>query len=293
MIRVRCYALLSSPACSRWRCRAPRQRCSRPAGRSSNAAAVTALSVTHRSVVWAVGRVPARLRARAALGHRDARPLDVRRADDPRLRGGPERGFGIAAGRDLGAARLLGDAHRREHHRLPRCGRRRRRARPRAGSPFASGDVDASQRPIVLGVGTQEGVPYAVGSTVTYVERRRRAALPRDARRPGAAARGRRRLRRGARVAALADGEVVVLSRTGAHASNDRLRPGRGEGRRARAPGELVVQAGNDGARRDADGDAPGGRADARLPPAGDRLRARDAGALRGASATGPTRCCR
>ena len=85
----------------------------------SNVAPVTALSVTQP--LGRVGRrtVEARLRARAALGHRDARPLDVREPDDSRLRGGPERRLRHRTGGDLRPQGLLGDEHRRQLHGLP------------------------------------------------------------------------------------------------------------------------------------------------------------------------------
>ena len=79
----------------------------------------------------------------------------------------------------------------------------------------ASSDVDAGASPIVLGPGTSDGVPYAAGRTVTYVAdngaRLFRVTLPSEVRLlsagvgPGVA-----RV-----VAALADGSVVMLSRTG------------------------------------------------------------------------------
>ena len=83
----------------------------------------------------------------------------------------------------------------------------------------ASSDVDSSERPLVLGAGSHEGVPYAVGDTITYVADDGRRLFRVSVGSPvGLLAAG---IGPGTQrvVAALADGRVVVLSKTGASVS--------------------------------------------------------------------------
>ena len=89
-------------------------------GRSvANAAPVSALSVTGSSVAYAVGRTKADC-GTVRLWDTGSRGLwTFGSSDDRRLRGGVQRRLRDRAGRDLGAARLLGDERRRQHHRLP------------------------------------------------------------------------------------------------------------------------------------------------------------------------------
>ena len=107
----------------------------------------------------------------------------------------------------------------------------------------ATSDVDADARPIVLGPGTVEGVPYATGRTVTFVAdngaRLFRVTLPSEVRLlaagagPGAAK----------VVASLADGSVVMLSRTGATLRTSTYEPGSVTAVTLALPGS-IVQAG-------------------------------------------------
>jgi len=89
----------------------------------------------------------------------------------------------------------------------------------------ASSDPDTAGSPIVLGVGTREGVPYAVGATVTYVSdtgaRLFRTTLDSRVRllAGGSGPAG------GRVVAALEDGRVVVLSRSGEIVSDEVYAP--------------------------------------------------------------------
>jgi hypothetical protein len=189
-----------------------------------NAAAVTALSVTHESVVWAVGR------SQRDCGHVrlwDTSSKGLWTFGDKTIRGceeGPSGGFGISqvatSGRRVFWVTHIGGnitdyqlwtatPTRRSPHRL-------------AFASSETGDAPA----IVLGVGTQEGVPYAVGSTVTYVgadgARLFRVTLDSPVRLLAAGPSfGTARV-----IAALDNGDVTVLSKTGARLRTDTYDPG-------------------------------------------------------------------
>ena len=193
-------------------------------GRSvPNPAPVSALSVTHRSVVFAVGR------SKRDCGHV--------RLWDTATRGlwtfgsrtiigceeGPSGGFGIAqvatSGRRVLWVTNIGGNF--TDYQLWT-------ATPTRASPrrlaFETGESGAPPA-IVLGAGMREGVPYAVEDSVTYLSdagaRLFRVSLGSPVRLltsgPGAGA---------ARVlASLADGRVVLLSRTGALLRTDDYEP--------------------------------------------------------------------
>ncbi len=184
-------------------------------GRSvPNVAPVTALSVTQRSVVWAVGR------SKRDCGHVrlwDTATRGLWTFGNRTIIGceeGPSGGFGIAqvstSGRRTFWVTNIGGNF--TDFQLWTATPTRPGPRRLAFATAESGGPPA----IVLGVGTREGVPYAVGNTVTLVSeagaRLFRVALGAPVRLlasgtgPGTA-----RV-----VAALADGRVVTLSATGA-----------------------------------------------------------------------------
>jgi hypothetical protein len=109
----------------------------------------------------------------------------------------------------------------------------------------ATVDVDSDTRPLVLGEGTSEGVPYALGKSITFVadsgarlfrtELRSPARLLAAGPGPGAA-----RV-----VAALEDGSVVVLSRTGGVLRSQSYEPGEVDAIALSGTGP-VVQTGRD-----------------------------------------------
>ncbi len=152
----------------------------------TNGAEISALSVTSRSVVFAVRRLARRLRPRAALGYRHARALDARQRDAPRVRGGPERRLRHRPGRDDRATRVLGHAHRRELHRLPPLdGHADAQDAPPAGRVvvrFGRPEIARPRARVAGGCGVRRGRHGDVR------QRCRRTALPGDARRPGASA---------------------------------------------------------------------------------------------------------
>ena len=179
----------------------------------TDAAPVSALQVTHRSVVWAVGR------SKRDCGHVrlwDTATRGLWTFGERTIRGceeNPSGGFGIAqvstSGRRTFWITHIGGNF--TDYRLWTATPTRRSPRRLAFDTAESG----GPRPIVLGAGTREGVPYAVDGTVTYVSdagsRLFRTGLGAAVRLltsgPGPGA---------ARVlASLADGRVVVLSRTG------------------------------------------------------------------------------
>jgi hypothetical protein len=189
-----------------------------------NPAPVGALSVTFRSVVWSIGR-SGRACGQVRLWDTATRGLWSFGGDT--IRGceeGPSGGFGIAqvatsGRRVLWVTNIGGNI---TDYQLWTATPARRASRRLAFASAESGGPPA----IVLGAGTRAGVPYAVGSTVTYVSdagtRLFRTTLGSPVRLltsgtgPGTA-----------RVlAALADGSVVTLSRTGAVLRTDDYDPG-------------------------------------------------------------------
>jgi hypothetical protein len=190
----------------------------------ANAANVTALSVTHRSVVWAVGRSPrdcghVRLWDTATRGLWTFGSGTIRGCEE-----GPSGGFGIAqvatsSPRVFWVTHIGGNT---TDYQLWTATPTRKTARRLA---FASAETGGPP-PVVLGPGTQEGVAYAVGATVTYVSdtgaRLFRVTLDAPVRLLATGASfGAARV-----IAALASGEVVVLSRTGAVLRTDDYEPG-------------------------------------------------------------------
>jgi hypothetical protein len=189
-----------------------------------NTAQVTALSVTHRSVVWAVGA------SRRDCGHVrlwDTASRGLWTFGERTIRGceeGPSGGFGIAQVATTGR-RAFWVTHiggNITDYQLWT-------ATPSRSSPrrlaFASAETDGPP-PIVLGPGTQEGVAYAVGSTVTYVSdsgaRLFRAELDAPVRLLAAGI----TFGTGRVVAALADGRVVLLSAKGVALDTETFEPG-------------------------------------------------------------------
>ena len=234
-------------------------------------------------------RVAARLRARAALGHRDARPLDAREPDDPRLRGGAERRLRHRTGGDLRPQGLLGDEHRRQLHGLPALDghadatgpaptrlRVGRVGRAEADRPRRRDRARACPTPSALP--SRTSARRARGSSVSP------SALRCDSSPPG---RGPARPACWPRSRTV---DVVLLSRTGAVLRTDEYDPGSvraialGLARPAR-PGRQRRP------RRERRRHASRRRADARLPPARDRLPEGHAGPHRATSRPAPTAC--
>ena len=190
----------------------------------ANAAPVTALSVTGRSVAYAVGRTKescgtVRLWDTAKRGLWTFGAKTIVGCEE-----GFSGGFGISQVASSGR-RVFWVTHvggNITDYQLWTA--TPTRAAPRRLA-FASSDTD-SPPVIVLGTGTREGVPYAVGNAVTYVAdsgaRLFRTTLPAPVRLltagtgPGTA-----RV-----VASLADGRVVVLSRAGDVLRTDAYAPG-------------------------------------------------------------------
>jgi hypothetical protein len=184
-----------------------------PGRQVATPATVTALSVTGHSVVYSVGRTRTRCgsvalwntatRARWIFGSRTIVGCEE----------GPSGGFGIPSVATTGARAfwLTGIGGNITDWQLWTATPTRPAARRLA---FASSDTDGPPA-IVLGPGTSEGVPYAVGSSLTYVAatgaRLFRVELD-SAVRLVAAGRGPGRARV---VTVLADGTLLVLSGTG------------------------------------------------------------------------------
>jgi hypothetical protein len=195
-----------------------------PGRTASNAAVVTALSVTHESVVWAVGRSQrdcghVRLWDTTSKGQWTFGPKTIQGCEE-----GPSGGFGITQVSTTGR-RAFWVTHiggNITDYQLWT-------ATPSRPSPrrlaFASSETDSAPA-IVLGAGTQEGVPYAVGSTVTYVgadgARLFRVTLDSPVRLLAAGP----SFGTGRVIAALENGDVTVLSRTGARLRTDTYDPG-------------------------------------------------------------------
>ena len=190
----------------------------------TNAAPVTALSVTDRSVVWGVGATGASC---GSVRLWDTGTRGLWTLGERTIVGcteGPSGGFGISSVSTSGrrAFWLTHIGGNTTDWQLWTATPTRRSPRRLA---FGSSDTDGPAA-IVLGAGTREGVPYAVGGTVTYVSdsgaRLFRTTLDSPVRLltagtgPGTA-----RV-----VASLADGRVVLLSRTGSVLRTDDYEPG-------------------------------------------------------------------
>lgn len=190
----------------------------------ANVAPVTALSVTHRSVVWAVGRSNGdcghvRLWDTASRGLWTFGRGSLRGCDE-----GPSGGFGIAQV-STASRRVFWVTHiggNITDYQLWTATPTRPTARRVA---FASAETGGPS-PIVLGPGTQEGVAYAVGPTVTYVSatgtRLFRTTLGSPVRLLAAGT----SFGTGRVVAGLADGRVVLLSRQGGVLDTETFDPG-------------------------------------------------------------------
>jgi hypothetical protein len=207
-----------------------------------NAAPVSVLSVTHRSVVWAVGRSKrdcshVRLWDTATHGLWTLGSRTVRGCEE-----GPSGGFGIGQVATSGR-RVLWVTHiggNITDYQLWTATPTRPSPRRLAFESAETGDPS----PIVLGPGSREGTPYAVGRTLTLVSdagaRVFRVTLAAPVRLlamgtgPGTA-----RV-----VAALTDGRVVLLSSTGAVVRTDEYEPGSVRAVALGLPG-VLVQVGN------------------------------------------------
>lgn len=183
-------------------------------GRTLTAPApVTAISVTNRVVVYAVGRTRTNcgsvvLWDTPRLGHVTFGTHTITGCEE-----GPSGGFGIPSVAVTGrrAFWLTGIGGNITDWELWSATQTRRVARRLA---FASSDTDGPPA-IVLGPGTNDGVPYAVGHEVTFVgpagDRLFRTAVDAPVRLIASGVGvGTARV-----VAALDDGRVVLLSRTG------------------------------------------------------------------------------
>ncbi len=206
-------------------------------------APVTAISATGRSVAYAVGRTPTscgsvRLWNTATRGLWAFGSKTIVGCEE-----GPSGGFGIpsvavSGQRVLWLTQIGGNISDWELWTATPTRRTPRRL------AFASSETDG--RPaIVLGAGTADGVPYAVGDTITYVASsgarrfRKSLASPVVLLTAGAGP-GRARV-----VASLADGRVVVLSRTGTVLRTNAYEPGEVTAV-ALAPAGQIAQTGRD-----------------------------------------------
>lgn len=204
----------------------------------ANAAPVTALSVTGRSVAYAVGRTKAdcgsvRLwdtgtRGLWTFGNRTI----VGCAENP------SGGYGISSVA-TGGRRIFWLTHiggNITDYQLWTATPTRPTSRRLA---FASSDTDGPAA-IVLGNGSDDGVPYAVGGTVTLVSDGGARVFRADLGSPvqllaAGTGPGQARI-----AAALADGRVVTLSRTGQVIATDRREPGSVAALSLALPGPVV-----------------------------------------------------
>ena len=189
----------------------------------ANAAPVTALSVTHRSVVYAVGRTKAacgqvRLwdtatRALWSFGERTIVGCEEN----------PSGGYGIAQVATTGrrAFWVTNIGGNITDYQLWT-------ATPTRKAPlrlaFASSET-GSPPAIVLGTGTDEGVPYAVGDTITYVGAAGARLFRTAVGSPVRLLTSGRGVGTARVLASLADGRVVVLSKSGALLRTDDYSP--------------------------------------------------------------------
>ena len=234
-----------------------------------NAAPVTALSVTGRSVVYAVGRTSAncgsvRLWDTATRGLWTYGERTIRGCEE-----GPSGGFGISAvstswHRAFWLTHIGGNV---TDWQLWTATPTRRSPRRLAFASSESGGPAA----ILLGAGTRDGVPYAVGDTVTYVSEGGARLFRKDLGSPV------RLLTSGigpgaARVlASLADGREVLLSSTGQVIRTVEHEPGDVVAIALALPGPLV-QIGREVTVGPGIRHPPGRRTDARPPPGTDRV---------------------
>ena len=178
---------------------------------------VTSLGVTGRSVVYAIGENADRTRCAAVkLWDTGTRGLWTFGESTTRIcREGLSTGSGVSAVATSGRRVYwvtFGGGNIREYTLWTATPNRKD---PRRLAD-ASSDVDSTERPLVLGVGSREGVPYAVQDTITYVAEDGRRLFRASVGSPvsllaAGAGPGAQRV-----VAALADGRVVVLTAAGA-----------------------------------------------------------------------------
>ncbi len=178
---------------------------------------VTSLGVTGRSVVYAIDESATRTRCAAVkLWDTGTRGLWTFGESTTRIcREGPSTGSGVSAvatsGRRVFWVTFAGGNIR--EYTLWTATPARKSPRRLAG---ASSDVDSGERPLVLGTGSRDGVPYAVRDTITFVADDGRRLFRASVGSPvvllaAGTGPGAQRV-----VAALADGRVLVLSSTGA-----------------------------------------------------------------------------
>jgi hypothetical protein len=209
----------------------------------TNDAPVSALSVTYRSVVYAVGRTPrncgsVRLWDTATKGLWTFGERTILGCEE-----GPSGGFGISSVATSGR-RAFWLTHIGGNFTDWQVWTATPTQRTPRRLAFASSETDGPPA-VVLGTGTRDGVPYAVGATVTYVgengARLFRTSLGSPVRLL-AAGTGPGQARA---TAALADGRVVLLSRTGLVLRTEQHEPGEVRAVALALPG-LVVQAGRE-----------------------------------------------
>jgi hypothetical protein len=190
----------------------------------TNPAGVTALAVTDRSAVFAVGRTTSncgsvRLWDTATRGLWTFGERTIRGCEQ-----GPSGGFGIAqvatsGHRAFWVTHIGGNF---TDYQLWTATPTSRTPRRLAFATAESGDPP----PILLGAGTRQAVPYAVGPTVTFVGEsgtrlfRRTLEAPVRMLTSGPGVGGNRVL------AALADGRIVLLANDGTVLRTDELAPG-------------------------------------------------------------------
>jgi hypothetical protein len=209
-----------------------------PARTVKNAAPVTALSVTGRSVVYAVGRTGATC-GTVRLWDTGTRALWTFGADT--IVGcdeNPSGGYGIwsvaAAGHRVFWLTHIGGNI--TDYQLWTATPTRRTSRRLA---FASSDTDGPPA-IVLGNGLRDGAPYAVGGTVTLVADNGARLFRVDLGSPVRLLAAGTGPGRGRVAAALADGRVVTLSPTGQVLATDRGEPGAVTALALALPGPVV-----------------------------------------------------
>jgi hypothetical protein len=193
-------------------------------GRSiPNVADVTALSVTHRSMVWAVGR------SSRDCGHVrlwDTASRGLWRFGERTIRGceeGPSGGFGIAQVATTGL-RTFWVTHiggNITDYQLWTATPTRRTPRRLV---FASAET-GEPAPVVLGPGTEEGVAYAVGDTVTYVSAAGARLFRTTVGSPVRLVTAGTTFGLGRVLVSLADGRMVLLSSAGAVVATETFEP--------------------------------------------------------------------
>jgi hypothetical protein len=209
-----------------------------PARTVANAAQVTALSVTGRSVAYAVGRTNANC-GTVRLWDTGSRALWTFGTDT--IVGcdeNPSGGYGISSVAVAGH-RIFWLTHiggNITDYQLWTATPTRRTSRRLV---FASSDTDGPPA-IVLGNGLRDGVPYAVGDTVTLVADTGARLFRIDLGSPVRLLAAGTGPGQGRVAAALADGRVVTLSRAGRIVATDRSESGEVRGLALALPGAVV-----------------------------------------------------